>query len=107
MSARSAGTGRCREGEGIVEEQYWARMGRLSRRRFLASTGAIGTGVALAACGSSGGSAGKSGAGGTAPAAASTQPVRGGTLTLGLMNDIANLDPLPSSLVVDRRVQYQ
>ncbi|MGH2585107.1 MAG: ABC transporter substrate-binding protein [Dehalococcoidia bacterium] len=33
-------------------------------------------------------------------------PVRGGTLTVGLASDIANLDPFKSNLFVDRLVQY-
>lgn len=41
-----------------------------------------------------------------AAAAAGEQPVRGGTLTVGLASDIANLDPFRSNLFVDRLVQY-
>lgn len=34
------------------------------------------------------------------------KPVKGGTLTIGLTSDIANLDPYKSNLYVDRLVQY-
>jgi ABC-type transport system substrate-binding protein len=43
---------------------------------------------------------------GTQAPAAGEKPVRGGTLTVGLASDIANLDPVRSSLFVDRLVQY-
>jgi peptide/nickel transport system substrate-binding protein len=87
-----------------MNEQYWARMTRPTRRRLLAGAAASAAGMALAACG---GNKTSSSAGRAAtPSARSTTPVRGGTLTVGLANDIANLDPLKSSLVVDREVQY-
>jgi peptide/nickel transport system substrate-binding protein len=85
-----------------MEEHYWARMVRPTRRRLLADAAASVTGLALASC-----SSGKApSSGGATPTARSTAPVRGGTLTVGLANDIANLDPLRSSLVVDREIQY-
>jgi peptide/nickel transport system substrate-binding protein len=75
----------------------------LKRRHLLAGAGAA---MLLSACGG-----GSSTGSGSKPSAASSsgpaKPVTGGTITVGLMNDISNLDPLPSSSVYDRRVQYQ
>jgi peptide/nickel transport system substrate-binding protein len=86
--------------------------------------GALLLGVALLsavlACGggdkdetqSTSGTSGTSAAGAVATATAGVQtgagekPVRGGTLTIGLTSDIANLDPYKSNLYVDRLVQY-
>jgi peptide/nickel transport system substrate-binding protein len=80
----------------------WVGRRRLQRRSLIA--GAAG-GLLLAGCG------GASKPSGSAPAASggggNSAPVRGGTLTLALQSDIANLDPLKSSLAYDRRVQYQ
>jgi peptide/nickel transport system substrate-binding protein len=74
--------------------------------------------LALAACGGGKKEETKAtGAAGTPAAAAATatagvqtgtgeKPVRGGTLTIGLTSDIANLDPYKSNLYVDRLVHY-
>jgi peptide/nickel transport system substrate-binding protein len=43
----------------------------------------------------------------TSAAASAEKPVRGGTLTAELNSNTKNLDPLLSSLVVDRQVHYQ
>jgi len=71
---------------------------RLRRRTALAGLAA--GAVTLAGCG--GGTPKPAGPSATAAAAL----VRGGTLILGLQNDIASLDPLKSSSVYDRQVQY-
>ncbi len=89
-----------------MRDRIGPSFGRLSRRRLLAGTIAAGVTGAAAACG------GKSGSGAPSPSgnAASGRPagpVRGGTLTAGLQNDVANLDPLKSSLVADRQIHYQ
>ena len=74
--------------------------------------------LAVVACGSDSKDESKAtGASGSPAAAAATatpgaavasdeKPVRGGTLTVGLGSDIANLDPFKSNLFVDRLVQY-
>jgi peptide/nickel transport system substrate-binding protein len=106
--------------------------GRLNRRallRGIAATGATtALGALLAACGSSsatstpkpagntGGTAAPAATTGSAASAASgttaTQapsagtPKKGGTIKAELDSDIANLDPMPSSLLVDRQVLY-
>lgn len=114
-----------------VEEE---RMQRFSRRRVLVGLAGTASAAILAACGSdSGGSTapaaattgstatkapvatgGATAAGGTsattapaAPAAASGAPAKkGGTIRAELDSDIANLDPMQSSLLVDRQVLY-
>ena len=60
------------------------------------STGVAGSPAAAAATATPG-----------AAVTAGEKPVRGGTLTVGLASDIANLDPAKSNLFVDRLVQYQ
>ena len=73
--------------------------------------------IALVACGSDKQDEGREQTAGSPAAAATTatpgaavsageKPVRGGTLTVGLASDIANLDPYKSNLFVDRLVQY-
>ena len=73
--------------------------------------------IGLVACGSSEkkeGGAPAAGSGAVPPAATSApgvqqtgeKPVRGGTLTVGLANDLTDLDPLKSGLFVDRLVMY-
>jgi peptide/nickel transport system substrate-binding protein len=72
--------------------------------------------VGAVACGSSDKQDSAPAAGsGAAPAAATSapgvqqtgeKPVRGGTLTVGLTSDLANLDPYKSNLYVDRLVMY-
>jgi peptide/nickel transport system substrate-binding protein len=75
---------------------------RLRRRQLLAAAGGASL---LAGCGgsakpSTGGSAVTSSGG-------NGSPVRGGTLIFAIAADISNLDPLKSSSLYDRRVQYQ
>lgn len=90
-----------------MEYDYWTSARRLSRRSALgglAGAGAVAATLTTAGCG--GGA--KKPAGSSAPSApaAAATPVRGGTLTLGLQSDIANIDPLKSTAVYDRQVQY-
>ncbi|MDQ2786170.1 MAG: ABC transporter substrate-binding protein [Chloroflexota bacterium] len=107
--------------------------GRLNRRTLLRGAAAAGAttalGALLAACGSGSATATAKPAGGTsgttAPAATTgsgaasavsgttaTQaasagaPKKGGAIKAELDSDIANLDPMPSSLLVDRQVLY-
>ncbi len=108
--------------------------GRLNRRtllRGIAATGATtALGALLAACGSGSATeapkvAATTGAGGTTAPAATTgsgattaggttatqatsagAPKKGGAIKAELDSDIANLDPMPSSLLVDRQVLY-
>jgi peptide/nickel transport system substrate-binding protein len=77
---------------------YWTGSRTLNRRRVLAAT--LTTGAAVACSGS------KQPASRPASGTAAAVPLRGGTLTLGLASDIANLDPLKSSLLYDRQIQY-
>ncbi|HYU82455.1 MAG TPA: ABC transporter substrate-binding protein, partial [Candidatus Polarisedimenticolia bacterium] len=58
--------------------------------------------VLLAAC--SGGQQ-PAGGGGTSPTSA-TKAAYGGTVTFALENDVSNLDPMLSSLFVDRNIHY-
>lgn len=81
---------------------------RVATRRGLLRRAGMVTGGALAASWLAGCSLGEKSAAPVGVAIPSPSAVvRGGTLTLALLSDIANLDPLQSSLVVDRRVQYQ
>jgi peptide/nickel transport system substrate-binding protein len=81
---------------------YWARDARVRRRGLLA--GAAGS-LLMAGCNGSPNPAGSSGA--TPGASGAGTPARGGTLTFAIASDISNLDPLKSSSLYDRRVQYQ
>jgi peptide/nickel transport system substrate-binding protein len=100
----------------MEDEGYWTRAGRLTRRRLLGGAGAAGIGVALAACGggnstkNTANTAAKATSSSGAPAtsaAAGAKAVRGGSMTVAIASDIANLDPLKSSLYVDRLIHYQ
>ncbi|MCA1667421.1 MAG: ABC transporter substrate-binding protein, partial [Thermomicrobia bacterium] len=89
--------------------------GRVNRRtllRGIAATGATtALGALLAACGSSSATATAKPAGGTSgttatQATSAGAPKKGGTIKAEINSDIANLDPMPSSLLVDRQVLY-
>jgi len=103
--------------------------GRLSRRTFLRSVAATGATTALsallAACGSSsaptatpkvaaipvtGATTAPAIATGAAPAATQSPsagaPKKGGTIKAEINSDVANLEPMPSTLLVDRQVLY-
>ncbi len=103
--------------------------GRLSRRTFLRSVAATGATTALsallAACGSSsaptatpkvaaipvtGATTAPAIATGAAPAATQSPsagaPKKGGTIKAEINSDVQNLDPMPSTLLVDRQVLY-
>ena len=60
--------------------------------------------LVLAACGSTPVSSTTGGAASATPGAA--KPIYGGTVTFGLENDVSNLDPMLSSLFVDRNIHY-
>jgi peptide/nickel transport system substrate-binding protein len=60
--------------------------------------------VVVGACATSGGPAPSGGATATASAAAKVN--YGGTITFALENDVSNLDPMLSSLFVDRNIHY-
>jgi peptide/nickel transport system substrate-binding protein len=47
-----------------------------------------------------------SGGGGTSPTAVAGKPAYGGSITFALENDVSNLDPMLSSLFVDRNIHY-
>jgi len=99
----------------------------MRRRAFLGSTVAGGTALVAAACGggnnrgnarnasapsasaaaTAAGTARPSAATAAATQAAAEKIQRGGTLTVALDSNLKNLDPLLSSLVVDRQVMYQ
>jgi peptide/nickel transport system substrate-binding protein len=81
---------------------YWARDARVRRRGFLAGAGGA---LLLAGCNGSANPTGSSGA--TPGASGAGAPIRGATLTFAIASDISNLDPLKSSSLYDRRVQYQ
>ncbi|MCA1669096.1 MAG: hypothetical protein LC793_17215, partial [Thermomicrobia bacterium] len=89
-------------------------LGPLSRRTLLRGIAAAGAttalGALLAACGSTSATNTPKAAGGTtggtvAPAATTgsgaSAPKKGGAIKAELDSDIANLDPMPSSLLVD------
>jgi len=103
--------------------------GRLSRRIFLRTVAATGATTALsallAACGSSsaatatpkvaaipvtGATTAPAIAAGAAPAATQSPsagaPKKGGTIKAEINSDVQNLDPMPSTLLVDRQVLY-
>jgi len=103
--------------------------GRLSRRTFLRTVAATGATTALsallAACGSSsaatatpkvaaipvtGATTAPAIAAGAAPAATQSPsagaPKKGGTIKAEINSDVQNLDPMPSTLLVDRQVLY-
>src|SRR2546428_10855199 len=44
--------------------------------------------------------------GGASPTVAANNPAYGGTITFALENDVSNLDPMLSSLFVDRNIHY-
>jgi len=44
--------------------------------------------------------------GGASPTVAANKPAYGGTITFALENDVSNLDPMLSSLFVDRNIHY-
>ncbi|MGI8551491.1 MAG: ABC transporter substrate-binding protein, partial [Dehalococcoidia bacterium] len=96
-----------------MADSYWTKRNLVSRRRFLHGAGMAGAGMALAACGGTttpaGGKVAGSPVAGSSktPVAGDAKPVRGGLLTIGMASDVANLDPLNSTLFVDRLVQYQ
>lgn len=86
---------------------------RLSRREVLRRAAALGLGATafsslLAACGGATNmpTTTTGGAGGGTPAASGGTPKKGGSIKAGLDSDIANLDPMRSSLLVDRQVLY-
>src|SRR2546428_5317629 len=61
--------------------------------------------ILLAAC--TGGQQPTGGGGGPASATpAANKPAYGGTITFALENDVSNLDPMLSSLFVDRNLHY-
>ena len=60
--------------------------------------------LVFAACGSTPVSSTTGGAASATPGAA--KPIYGGTVTFGLENDVSNLDPMLSSLFVDRNIHY-
>lgn len=62
--------------------------------------------LVLAACGSTPGTGTTTGGAATGSPAAAAKPTYGGTLTFGLENDVSNLDPMLSSLFVDRNIHY-
>ncbi|MBU6422595.1 MAG: peptide ABC transporter substrate-binding protein [Chloroflexota bacterium] len=75
---------------------------KLSRRRFLI----LGSATALAAaCAPS--TSGAPGASASAGGGAAGTPQKGGSLTFALDSDISDLDPMMSSLFVDRNIHYQ
>jgi peptide/nickel transport system substrate-binding protein len=83
-----------------------ALKGQLTRRQALKRALALGLGIplvalVLAACGTAATPTQSSGG-----AAVAGTPKKGGTIKAGLDSDIANLDPLRSSLLVDRQVLY-
>lgn len=84
-------------------DDYGTSTRRLSRRSALSGLTAAGA-MAVAACG--GRVKKPTGLSTLSTPAAAVAPLRGGTLTIGLASDIANLDPLKSSLVYDRQIQY-
>lgn len=102
-----------------MDNAYWTNLQRLNRRRLLGGAGAAGVAALLAACGSTKKNAATATAGAKSTAAAASSrstaaaasssgtPVRGGTMTVALASDVANLDPLKSSLYVDRLIHYQ
>jgi peptide/nickel transport system substrate-binding protein len=73
---------------------------KLTRREFIVLGSAT---AALAAC-APGGTGGTTGASPAASAAGKAQ--KGGTVTFALNNDISDLDPMMSSLFVDRNIHY-
>src|SRR6185295_18501257 len=69
-----------------------------SARYFVAFLSAFA--ILLAACGQ------QPSGGGASPSASAGKAVYGGTLTFALENDVSNLDPMLSSLFVDRNIHY-
>ena len=57
--------------------------------------------ILLAAC-----AGGQQTTGGASPTVAANKPAYGGSITFALENDVSNLDPMLSSLFVDRNIHY-
>jgi peptide/nickel transport system substrate-binding protein len=62
--------------------------------------------LVLGACAGSPGPSGGSSGGAASSSPSAAKPTYGGTITFGLENDVSNLDPMRSSLFVDRNIHY-